>query len=728
MQDDMHPGELPEEEYGDDELIEQDISEEERERTHAEWLSIARNTYQGSTDYLESSVRGQWETNIYNFRSRHAPEPGRSKKKMFRPKIRSSIRAHEAALAAALFTSNDLVSVEGANKNDPLQAASAKLNQALMQHRLDKSIPWFTTSVGAYQDTHVHGVCISKTYWDYEVQNNVEYMPLLDESGEFILDEEGNALAEEVVTPGKVLSDKPVIDLLAPENFRFDPNADWRDPVEDSPYLIEMIPMYAGDVLERMEQDDPKNGAPPWIEHTLAEILAAGGDHYDTDSTRQAREGDRQDPRDVSVDAEFRSVWVHFNIYRKDGQDWAFYTLGTSRLLSEPVPLEEYYKLGRETYRVGFSTIETHRNYPAGLAELGENLQNEINTLADQRYENVRLVLNKRYFIRRQGNVDLGALMRNVPGGGVMLDDPQNDVNVVSTPDVTSSSYAEQDRLNMDMDEMLGTFSPSTVQSNRSLNETVGGMNLMSSGANTVQEYMMRTFIETWVEPVLRTLVKLEQLFETDETILAIAAEKSGIKDQLAQAFGSPELLDQYIQQDMTVTVNVGMGNTNPEQKLKRLMLAVNTTSQMPEVAAKVNWDEVVKEIYGYAGFGDGGRFLSNQEGKEPTPQQPPPEVQIEQMKQQGRMQELQMKLQAEQQRDSQRLQVEAELGYARLENDRETMLIKLAEEKQITVEKLRTQLDIASSRDKTLRDTKALDASMKNREMSIKETLGTGI
>ena len=39
----------------------------------------------------------------------------------------------------------------------------------------------------------------------------------------------------------------------------------------------------------------------------------------------------------------------------------------------------------------------------------------------------------------------------------------------------------------------------------------------MASTANQVQELGLRTFIETWVEPVLRAMIKLEALYETDD-------------------------------------------------------------------------------------------------------------------------------------------------------------------------------------------------------------------
>ena len=84
------------------------------------------------------------------------------------------------------------------------------------------------------------------------------------------------------------------------------------------------------------------------------------------------------------------------------------------------------------------------------------------------------------------------------------MDDPENDLQVQETQDVTVSSQAEQDRLNLDFDDVAGAFSGSSVQSNRNLNETVGGMNNFTASANKVENYHLRTWIETWAEPVLR--------------------------------------------------------------------------------------------------------------------------------------------------------------------------------------------------------------------------------
>ena len=99
---------------------------------------------------------------------------------------------------------------------------------------------------------------------------------------------------------------------------------------------------------------------------------------------------------------------------------------------------------------------------------------------------------------KRRKRVGLRSLVRNIPSSVTLMDDPEKDVQVQETPDVTSSACAEQDRLNLDFDDVAGAFSGSSVQSNRNLNlnETVGGMSILTASANKVENYQLRTWIE----------------------------------------------------------------------------------------------------------------------------------------------------------------------------------------------------------------------------------------
>jgi len=273
-------------------------------------------------------------------------------------------------------------------------------------------------------------------------------------------------------------------------------------------------------------------------------------------------------------------------------------------------------------------------------------------------------------------------------------------VAVESTPDVTSSSYSEQDRLAVEMDELAGNFSQSSVQTNRSLNETVGGMNLMQSGASKVQEYVMRLFIESWVEKVLRQLVQLEQLYETDTVVLSIAADEA----QLWQRYGIDQVTDELLQQELSVRVNVGMGNTDPVQRIQRLTTGINAVSGLPTVAQRLQEDEVVTEVFTALGFGRGDRFVKPYEqwAQEQQDQQAQPDpAMLRAQVDQQRLELEAQRMQFEQQMEQQRLQMDFELAMLKLQVQRDIELGRRQGADGMETAKLQTARDIAALRER---------------------------
>jgi len=650
------------------------------------WLDLARAAFDSSSDWYDANLRKQWEKNLSLAQNKHPPgskyftEAYRHRSRLFRPKTRANVRANEAAAAGAFFSTDDVLRISPQNDNDDAQRASAEIMQELLDYRLKKTIPWFQTLIGAYQDAQVMGIVVSKQYWEYEEQVKKYKIDAQHEDGTIYLDPETGEPIQQEVTETKVLLDRPCVELIPPENIRIDPAASWIDPVNTSPYVIRLIPMYLGDVLERMNVSDPKTGAPKWKKLSASQLLAsAKDDRYE--STHRRRTGRSDDYEDNHEVNEYSTIWIHENIVRKGGKDWVYWTAGTEFMLTDPKPIDEVYLHGKRPYVIGYSVIETHKPFPAGVVELTQDLQTAANDIQNQRFDNVQLVLNKRYRIKRGANVDINALMRNVPGGAVLMNDPNSDVVIDSTPDVTTSSYAEQDRLNMDFDELAGAFSSSSVASNRQLNQTVGGMNMLSGSASQATEYLLRVFAETWVEPVLRQLVLLEQAYETDQTVLAIAAERA----ELYQKYGIDEATDQLLQNELTVSVSVGVGATNPQLQLEKFIAGLNSIAAIPELVQTLDVREVSKEIFGKLGYKDGERFYMDEgkiakmaEGQGPNP---------DQMKMEIEAQKLQL--------ENQRLQLDAQIQMQRLEYDARAKAIEIQQEREIEHAKLALQQDL---------------------------------
>lgn len=562
-----------------------------------------------SSTYVDANYRKQWEDAIRMFQSRHASdskyhsEAFKYRSKIFRPKTRSVIRKNEGAAAAAFFSNIDVVNIVAVNDKNPLQVLGAQLYKELLQYRLTKTIPWFLTLLGALQDAMTVGVVCSHQHWRYRerVRSTRSYM-MDAETGAHIMGLDGPMMFEE--HSSQILEDRPCIDLIPVENLRIDQAANWVDPVNTSPYLIHMIPMYAGDV-KLMGQPNPKTGEPGWDVPEDGKLRSAMNQQYDP--TRAVREQHREDSQAPSKPlSQFDIVWVHKNIVREEGEDLCYYTLGTEHMLSkEPRPLSEYSPLKKRPYAMGVAVIETHKIYPDGLAGLGRELQKEANEIANSRRDNVLLVLNKRWKAKRGAQVDIKSLVRNVPGSVTLMTN-MDDAEPVEFNDVTASAYAEQDRLNVDYDELVGNFSTSSVMTNRKLNETVGGMAMLGHGAGQLQEYTIRTFVETWVEPVLGQTVELVKAFESDELVLKLMGQKLG-----------QEVTNEMFDTDVELNVNVGIGATDPIQRINRLLTAARSIAEIAALGvAGLKIGEVSKEVFGAIGYRDGGRFW--EEGEDP--------------------------------------------------------------------------------------------------------------
>lgn len=548
-----------------------------------DYSSLSREAYEASTSYFDSNIRRQVEAALRQFQGQHPvgskylSDSYRTRSRLFRPKTRGMVRKSEAVAAEALFATHDVVQCSAINDNDRRQVAASRLVKALIDYRLDRSIPWFLLACGAYQDAIVQGCVVSHQFWDWDPRRKI---------------------------------DKPCIELIPLENFRIDPGASWFDPIATTPYCIRLVPMFVKDVRARMVTGR-------WRPMTDAQLLTAASRNWDT--TRQQRERGRTDStQNATAVTSFTVVWVHQNVMDINGVDLVWWTLGgTHQLLSEPVPLAQAYRHcsnGKRPFVMGFSAIETHKTYPDGPVGFTRDVQAEINEIANQRVDNVKFAMNKRYFVKRGAQVDLRSLTRNVPGSATLMNDVEKDIHVVDTRDVTSSAYQEQDRLNVDFDELAGLFSPSSVQSNRKLHETVGGMNLLNVNTNQVGAYQLKTFCETWGEPVLRQLADMEAEYETDDAILEIAGQQAG----LVEEFGITIIEDEMLHMERRVRIDMNMGSTNPADQVNNFMTGMKALKELLSdgVLEKYGLDikEVIGELFSKLGYRDGERFFNTKD------------------------------------------------------------------------------------------------------------------
>ena len=121
-------------------------------------------------------------------------------------------------------------------------------------------------------------------------------------------------------------------------------------------------------------------------------------------------------------------------------------------------------KNGDRPVVVGYSNIEAFKPYPTSRVEMLGPLQQESNDLANLRMDALKFSLTPMVKVRRGNKALVPALMNRSPAKVITMDDPATDVIEMAPPPVNSQAYAEQDRINLDFDELAGNFNNSSIR------------------------------------------------------------------------------------------------------------------------------------------------------------------------------------------------------------------------------------------------------------------------
>lgn len=560
-------------------------------RSDDELLALSRQCFSTSEQYFNASHRTRIIDAMARFNSEH-PKGSKywgpafeKRSKLFRPKTRAMVRNREAGGAISMFGSSDILSVRAA-QGSQAAALDARMQEELVDFRLQEDDRFYKLFVGGIQDAERQGFAIACTYWDYE-ESNQYYKENHPQLGQI----------DRVDTVAH--KDRPGWRLVPIERFKFSPASDWMNVVESSPYLIEQIPMFMCDI--RKQENNPR--AKLKYRHLPAATLMSGGHTGEWDAVRMQRERNRLnryerqgEPNDYAV------CWVHRNIVRIEGEDYVYDTIGNVAMLSDPIPLSEFDPRGYRPYVVGSTLFESHNPFNVGGVTLSGNVQDEINDIANLRVDANKMATSGRMFIKRGTGIDLNALARFAPGAVTEMDNPSQDVKWDRSPEAPRGAFEENQLLSTEMDDLMGGFNQSSVSNNRNLNETVGGMEMTATNASQLTEYDLHTYIKTFVCPFIMQILDLCKMWETDAELAQIIGEKYA---------SSAKQFWKALDRKSSVIVNVGFGATNPQKRIERIGMAFGMTAKMfPQAMQEADQDEVISEIFASAGYSDAARFF----------------------------------------------------------------------------------------------------------------------
>jgi hypothetical protein len=589
-----------------------------------DYLHLIAIAEQQANLYVQQVNRRAWSRSYRAFHNEHfvgskyGHKDWSNRSKIFRPKTRSAVRKDGAAVAASLFGTVDAITCSPGDEADPAQRAAASLMQELVNYRTDRTsgraaIPWFLVSMGARQDAQIAGICASKQYWKLELRKSHEE-DAVDAAGNPLLSQNPDTGAYETTRRPVYVPDidRPDIRLFPPENVIIDPAADWTNPAQSAAYLLLKYPMRLYEV-EKKTQDplNPWKALPPDLLKGSAEASK-----FDAAAIRRAREFGLDRFDETQNSAEFDIIWVYEAFIRIDGEDRCFFSLGDKAFLTTPKPTREVYpeQAGDRPVTIGYGALEAHRIYPMSAVESWQQTQQEINDVANLYLDTMKQNVAPVTKVVRGRSVDLEALHRRGPNSHILVT-RLDDIDFARPVDIPQSVIVGMEKLDVDMDDLAGQFNAGSVQTNRTLNDTVGGLKLIAGASNAVQEFDIRLWIETWAEPALAQVVRLEQYYESDEIILGVCGQRA----QLWQKHGVNRITDDLMDHQVTIRINAGLGVGDPQQRLAKFrdatavaapLLAQSKEFQSGQVS--LNIEEVMNEVFGAVGYRDGGkRFIT---------------------------------------------------------------------------------------------------------------------
>lgn len=166
-----------------------------------------------------------------------------------------------------------------------------------------------------------------------------------------------------------------------------------------------------------------------------------------------------------------------------------------------------------------------------GMGQVGKPTQDRLNKIVNQRLDNVDLVLNKQGVYN--GNdplINTRKLRVSKPGQFHKVSDINTSIDFLDTPDVTASSYKEEEIAKQDYRESTGASAP-LMPADKGQHRTASGMNLLQSAAGARFKPILRKMEVDLIRGLgMIYLSNLQQFMAVPELVQMVGEDKKLIR------------------------------------------------------------------------------------------------------------------------------------------------------------------------------------------------------
>lgn len=358
--------------------------------------------------------------------------------------------------------------------------------------------------------------------------------------------------------------DKPRIDQLDIDNVFFDPSA---RSFEDVRVVIENIFLTKGDIVG-LQKSGVYDGV--FDGNTLS---------AETNST-------------ISVN-KYSKVKLQ-DVYFKENGKWYLATVwNKSTIIRNPVELQD----GLPIF-VGYlvpqlitpDDKQSIRVYGDSIIAPLSALQEEMNVRRNQQIDAFSLLLNPKMIVGIGSGIDPMDLKRGA-GSLIKANNPMG-VNVLPAPNI-NPAFNDVSRLDTEIQETIGVTSYNSGIDQSQMNGTATGISILSQEANTRIQAYIRSFNETFMEPVFIHLCKLIYKYGSERFFTDI---------------------DRSIDFDFQASINTGLGATNKQIQLNAYSQAFQMFTAVQDIN---NARKIIKETLPILGIKNTKEYFNDEQEAE---------------------------------------------------------------------------------------------------------------
>lgn len=469
------------------------------------------------------------------------------------------------SLIKVFFGNEDICKLQGANSEQDEKAAAA--HSELIKYQLERCNDGFLVFYDWIKNSLIDNLGIVKCYWEreetiepktivasqrelYELQLNPKItITNIEEKAPDVFQVD----YEEVTN---ITKNQPKLEVVPPSEFRFNPEAKSLEDVD----FVAHRKIVKLDYLRRREREG--------VFQNIDKVLDGTGT---TGTYTRTNYDEELNPRaymrnsDVGVE-DAKKEFLLYECYVKTdiNNDGILEDLIVTMVDKKTIVRLEENTMGRHPFFVISPIRDTSRLFPKrGIADLVGELQDLNTAFLKQIIYNIAVNNNKQAFV----NVDLlldpsefidGKKAVRVTG------DPRNAVYYTPVEQLQPQVFQFLEYMNTMKENRTGITRYNQGMDANSLNKTATGITQIMNASNQRLELIARIFAETGIKQLFRHMIKMNQMYITEETFIRITDKPKPI---------FPEDLEGTI--DIVVNVGVVAGSKQQQAQSMQLLLGM---------------------------------------------------------------------------------------------------------------------------------------------------------